>query len=207
MSIKLAVLNNDGKSGTPVSASEQIFGADYNEPLIHEVVTGLLANSRSDTSMQKNRSACRGGGRKPWQPPGLGRARAGTIRSPLWRGGGATFGGQQALHQQKIKKKAYRSAVRSSLSELVRQEKVFIVDGLTLSEPKTKVLKSLLGTMNLNNVLILMDTFDETLFLASRNIPYVDVMTVEELYPVSLLAYEKLVLTSEALKQIEEWLS
>ncbi len=207
MSVKLAVRKSDGKAGTPVNVSEQVFGAKYNEALVHEVVTGLMANTRSDTSMQKNRSAVSGGGIKPWRQKGLGRARAGSIRSPLWRSGGTTFGGQQASHQKKINKKAYRAAIRAMLSELVRIERLFVIDDLSLSAPKTKDLKVKLDKMNLRNALILMEEFDETLFLASRNIPYVDVMLVEDMYPVSLLAYENLILTSGAVKQIEEWLS
>ena len=138
MSVNLAVLNDNGKKGDPVTASKLVFDVPYNESLIHEVITGLLSNSRSDTSMQKNRSDVSGGGCKPWRQKGLGRARAGSIRSPLWRGGGKTFGSQQTLHNKKINKKAYRTAVRSILSELVRQDRLFVVDSLAMNEVKTK---------------------------------------------------------------------
>jgi len=174
---------------------------------VHEVVTAVMANRRSDTSMQKNRSACRGGGRKPWQQKGLGRARVGSIRSPLWRGGGATFGGQQALHNKKVNKKAYRVAMRSMLSELIRQERLVMIKTFDIKEPKTKLMKVKLEAMGLSNVLIVVDVFDEPLFLAARNIPHVDIIFAAELDPVSLLAYEKIVVTEGALKQLEERLS
>jgi large subunit ribosomal protein L4 len=207
VSVKIAVLNNNGKAGEPMTGAKDVFGKIFNEALVHEVVVGLMANSRSDTSMQKNRSACRGGGRKPWQQKGLGRARAGSIRSPLWRGGGATFGGQQANHAKKINKKAYREAMRSILSELVRQDRLMVVPSFDLKEAKTKVLKDMLGIMKLDNVLIALDQFDEALYLASRNIPYVDVVTVDDIYPVSLLAYDKVIISEGAKKHLEEWLS
>jgi large subunit ribosomal protein L4 len=207
MSVKLTVLKADGKAGTPVTVSEDVFGRQLNESLVHEVITAVMANRRSDTSMQKNRSDRRGGGCKPWQQKGLGRARAGSIRSPLWRGGGVTFGSQQSLHHKKVNKKAYKAAMRSMVSELVRLERLVMVKSFELKEAKTKQMKATLDTMGLTSALIVLEAFDEPLYLASRNIPHIDVGLCADLDPVALLSYDKVVITEGALKQLEERLS
>ena len=158
-----------------VDVAEAAFGADFNEALIHQVVTAYMAGSRAGTKAQKNRSAVRGGGAKPWAQKGTGRARAGTSRSPIWVGGGRTFAAQPRSYDQKVNKKMYRAAMRSVLSELVRKDRLVIVNELTLEAPKTKLLAAKLKEYDLSNVLILNEAFDEKLFLAARNLPNVGI--------------------------------
>ena len=190
-----------------VDVAEGAFGVAFNEPLIHQVVTAYLAGSRAGTKAQKNRSAVRGGGAKPWRQKGTGRARAGTIRSPIWVGGGRTFAAQPRDHSQKVNKKMYRAALRSMLSELIRQERLVVVESLELEAPKTKLLANKLKDLNLDSVLILNEAFDETLFLAARNLPSVGICDATSIDPVVLIRFEKVLITLPALKLIEERLS
>ena len=190
-----------------VDVAESAFGAKFNEALIHQVVTAYLAGSRAGTKAQKNRAAVRGGGAKPWAQKGTGRARAGTIRSPIWVGGGRTFAAQPRDHSQKVNKKMYRAALRSVLSELIRQDRLVVVESLEIEAPKTKLLATKLKDLDLNNVLILNEAFDEKLFLAARNLPNVGICDAVAIDPVVLIRFEKVLITLPALKLIEERLS
>ncbi len=190
-----------------VEVAESAFGAKFNEALIHQVVTAYLAGGRAGTKAQKNRAAVRGGGAKPWAQKGTGRARAGTIRSPIWVGGGRTFAAQPRDHSQKVNKKMYRAALRSVLSELIRQDRLVVVESLEIEAPKTKLLATKLKDLDLNNVLILNEAFDEKLFLAARNLPNVGICDAVAIDPVVLIRFEKVLITLPALKLIEERLS
>ncbi len=190
-----------------VDVAESAFGVDFNEALVHQVVTAYLAGARAGTKAQKNRAAVRGGGIKPWRQKGTGRARAGTIRSPIWVGGGRAFAAQPRNHSQKVNKKMYRAALRSVFSELVRQDRLVIVEELTLEAPKTRLLAKELKSMELDNVLILNEAFDEKLFLAARNLPNVGICDVASMDPVVLIRFEKVLVSLPALKLIEERLS
>ena len=190
-----------------VDVAESAFGADFNEALVHQVVTAYLSGSRAGTKAQKNRSAVRGGGTKPWRQKGTGRARAGTIRSPIWVGGGRTFAAQPRDYTQKVNKKMYRAALRSVMSELVRQDRLVIVESIELEAPKTRLLAGKLKDMALDNVLILNEAFDEKLFLAARNLPNVGICDAASIDPVVLIRFEKVLITLPALKLIEERLS
>ena len=190
-----------------VDVAESAFGAAFNEALVHQVVTAYLAGARAGTKAQKNRSAVRGGGTKPWRQKGTGRARAGTIRSPIWVGGGRAFAAQPRNHDQKVNKKMYRAALRSVLSELVRQDRLVVVESLQLEAPKTRLLAGKLRELDLDNVLILNEAFDETLFLAARNLPNVGICDAASIDPVVLIRFEKVLVTLPALKLIEERLS
>ena len=206
MELKLAT--DTGEQGAnAISLSDVAFGAEFKEDLIHQVVTAYMAKARSGTRAHKNRSAVRGGGIKPWRQKGTGRARAGTIRSPLWRGGGKTFASSPQDHSQKVNRKMYRGAMRSILSELVRQDRLVAVEGFSVAEPKTKMLNEKLNTMGLKNVLIVVETDDQTLEMAARNLPYVTVAVAGRIDPVSLVRFEKVLMTSAALKQVEEMFS
>ena len=197
-------MNLNTASGGTVTVSEVAFGKDFNEPLVHQVVTAYLAGARQGSKAQKSRSQVSGGGKKPWRQKGTGRARAGTIRSPIWRGGGKTFAATPQDHSQKVNRKMYRGALQCILSELVRQERLVVVDEFAVSEPKTKALAGKLKEMDLGNVLIVTNEVDENLFLASRNLPKVDVRDASGVDPVSLIAFEKVLVTVPALKQLEE---
>mgnify|MGYP001101811438 FL=1 len=190
-----------------VDVAETAFGVDFNEALVHQVVTAYLAGARAGTKAQKNRSAVRGGGAKPWRQKGTGRARAGTIRSPIWVGGGRAFAAQPRDHAQKVNKKMYRAALRSVFSELVRQDRLVVVEELALEAPKTRLLAKELKGLDLDNVLILNEAFDEKLFLAARNLPNVGICDVASMDPVVLIRFEKVLVTLPALKLIEERLS
>ena len=190
-----------------VDVADAAFGAAFNEALIHQVVTAYLAGSRAGTKAQKNRAAVRGGGAKPWAQKGTGRARAGTSRSPIWVGGGRTFAAQPRNHDQKVNKKMYRAAIRSVLSELIRQDRMVVVNELSLEAPKTKLLATKLKEYDLDNVLILNEAFDEKLFLAARNLPNVGICDVAAMDPVVLIRFDKVLVTVPALKLIEERLS
>ena len=190
-----------------VDVADAAFGAAFNEALIHQVVTAYLAGARAGTNAQKNRAAVRGGGAKPWAQKGTGRARAGTSRSPIWVGGGRTFAAQPRNHEQKVNKKMYRAAIRSVLSELIRQDRMVVVNELTLEAPKTKLLAAKLKEYDLDNVLILNEAFDEKVFLAARNLPNVGICDVSSMDPVVLIRFEKVLVTVPALKLIEERLS
>jgi len=197
-------LKMNGKGS--VEVAESAFGAKFNEALIHQVVTAYLAGSRAGTKAQKNRAAVRGGGAKPWAQKGTGRARAGTIRSPIWVGGGRTFAAQPRDHSQKVNKKMYRAALRSMLSELIRQDRLVVVESLEIEAPKTKLLVKQLSDYGLDNVLIISTEVGENLYLASRNLHKVDVRDVEAVDPVSLIAYDKVMVTVDAVKKFEEML-
>ncbi len=190
-----------------VDVAEAAFGQAYNEALVHQVVTAYLAGARAGTKAQKNRSAVRGGGTKPWRQKGTGRARAGTIRSPIWVGGGRAFPAQPRKFDQKVNKKMYRAALRSLMSELVRQDRLVIVQELTVEAPKTRLLAGKLEELGLDNVLILNEAFDEKLFLAARNLPNVGICDVASMDPVVLIRFDKVLVTLPALKLIEERLS
>ena len=190
-----------------VDVAEATFGADFNEALVHQVVTAYLAGGRAGTKAQKNRAAVRGGGTKPWRQKGTGRARAGTIRSPIWVGGGRTFAAQPRNFEQKVNKKMYRAALRSVLSELVRQDRLVIVEELQLESPKTRLLATRLKDLELDNVLILNEAFDEKIYLAARNLPNVGICDAMSIDPVVLIRFEKVLVTLPALKMIEERLS
>jgi len=190
-----------------VDVLDSAFGADYNEALVHQVVTAHLSGARAGTKAQKNRSSARGGGAKPWRQKGTGRARAGTIRSPIWVGGGRTFAAKPRNYEQKVNKKMYRAALRSMMSELIRQDRLVIVKDLELEAPKTRLLATKLKELELESVLILNEAFDEKLFLAARNLPNVGICDVAAIDPVVLIRFEKVLVTLPALKLIEERLS
>ena len=190
-----------------VDVAEATFGAAFNEALVHQVVTAYLAGSRAGTKAQKNRAAVRGGGAKPWRQKGTGRARAGTIRSPIWVGGGRTFAAKPRSYEQKVNKKMYRAALRSVLSELIRQDRLVVVESLELEAPKTKLLANRLKDLDLSSVLILNEAFDEKIFLAARNLPEVGICDAASIDPVVLIRFEKVLITLPALKLIEERLS
>ena len=190
-----------------ITVSDAVFGADYKESLVHQLVTAYMAAGRAGTKAQKNRSAVSGGGTKPWRQKGTGRARAGTIRSPLWRGGGATFAAQPRDYAQKVNRKMYRVGICSIISELARQDRLVIVEDITVDAPKTKQLLGKLADLGLDRTLIVSETADEKLYLSARNLPNVEVTDVAGLNPVNLLRYEHVVLTVGAVRAIEEWLS
>lgn len=199
-------LNLTGAEGT-VEVSDVAFAREYNEALVHQVVTSYLAGGRQGSRAQKTRSEVAGGGRKPWKQKGSGRARAGTIRSPLWRSGGVTFAAKPQDHSQKVNKKMYRAAMRTIWSELVRQDRLVVVEDLKLEAPKTKLFIAKMTELNVENALIVSHDLDDNLFLAARNIPSVDVRDAASIDPVSLIAYDKVLVTVGALKQVEEALA
>jgi len=194
------------KAGT-MSVADNVFAVKFNEPLIHQVLVSYMAGSRSGTKAQKSRSEARGGGKKPWRQKGTGRARAGTIRSPIWRGGGVTFAAKPRDFSKKINKKMFRGAMRSIFSELVRQERFVCVDEFDVSESKTKLVKEKLDKLGLKEVLIITEGLSENLYLGVRNIPKVDVMDSNEIDPYSLIGFEKVLITQAAVEKVEEWLS
>src|SRR5690554_1145647 len=191
-------------SGGTVSVSEVAFGKDFNESLVHQVVVAYMAAGRQGSKAQKSRSEVSGGGKKPWRQKGTGRARAGTIRSPLWRGGGVTFAAKNRDFSQKINKKMYRGALQCILSELVRQERLVVVDEFDVPAPRTKELVAKLNELELKSVLIVTEEVTENLFLSARNLPHVDVRDAQGIDPVSLIAHDKVVVTVGALKKLEE---
>ncbi|MBV2122148.1 MAG: 50S ribosomal protein L4 [Candidatus Thiodiazotropha sp. 'RUGA'] len=190
-----------------IQVSDDVFGAEYKQSLIHQVVTAYMSAARSGTKAQKNRAAVQGGGAKPFRQKGTGRARAGTSRSPIWRSGGVNFAATPRNYEQKINRKMYRGAIRSILSELNRQERLVVVDEISISQPKTKELVGKLKDMELKDVLVVSENPDENLYLASRNLYGVDVRDVEEIDPVSLVAYEHVLVTENAVKKLEERLA
>lgn len=194
-------------NGSALKVSDDVFGAEYNEALIHQAVIAYQAGARQGTRGQKNRSAVSGGGAKPWRQKGTGRARAGTSRSPIWRGGGKTFPATTQDFSQKMNRKAYRSAMRSILSELVRQERLLVSDEFTVAEPKTKQLVAKMSDMKLDDVLVVTHEFDENLALASRNLYHVGILEAAEINPLSLIGFDKVVFTSDAIKHVEEKLA
>jgi len=192
------------KGADALTVSETTFGRDFNEALVHQVVVAYAAGARQGTRAQKTRSEVSGGGAKPWRQKGTGRARAGTIRSPIWRTGGVTFAAKPQDHSQKVNKKMYRGAMKSILSELVRQERLIVVDNFSVEAPKTKELVAKLKEFDLSDVLIVTGEVDENLFLAARNLYKVDARDVAGIDPVSLIAFDKVLMTAEAVKQVEE---
>lgn len=190
-----------------LKVSKKIFSSEFNEPLIHQVVTAYMAGGRAGTQAQKTRAEVRGGGIKPWRQKGTGRARAGTIRSPIWRKGGVVFAAKPRSYQQKVNKKMYRGALRSILAELVRTDRLLIVESLVLESHKTKDFLNKLKTYHLaEKVLVVSDAVEENLYLATRNLKDVEVCDAAALNPVSLIGSEKVLMTVAALKQIEELL-
>jgi large subunit ribosomal protein L4 len=190
-----------------LEVSETTFGREFNEALVHQVVVAYAAGARQGTRAQKTRSDVRGGGKKPWRQKGTGRARSGTIRSPIWVGGGVTFAARPQDHSQKVNKKMYRGAVKSILSELVRQDRLIVVENFSVEAPKTQELKAKLKELDLKDVLIITEELDENLFLAARNLYKVDVRDVQGIDPVSLIAFDKVLVTAAAVKKIEESLA
>ena len=201
--MKLDVVN-----GSSVDVSDDAFGREFNEALVHQAVTAYLAGGRSGTKAQKNRSAVSGGGAKPWRQKGTGRARAGTTRGPIWRSGGVTFAAQPRNYKQKINKKMLRAAYSSIFSELIRLERLHVVDDFAVSGPKTKEALSKLENIGVKSAYIIVATekADENLFLSVRNLSYVDVDEIDGINPVSLIKYDHVVITQDALKEVEEWL-
>lgn len=203
--MELKYLNSKKK----LKLADEVFAIDFNEPLVHQVVTAYLAGGRAGTKAQKNRSAVSGGGAKPFRQKGTGQARAGTIRSPIWRTGGVTFAAQPRNYKQKVNKKMYKGAIRSIMSELVRQERLHIVDGFTVDEPKTKQLVAKLAELKLEgNILLITESVEENLYLAARNLKDVALLDVHAAAadPVTLVRAEKVVMTEAAAKQVEEML-
>jgi large subunit ribosomal protein L4 len=190
-------------SGT-LSVSDAVFAVDYKPALVHQVVTAYLAGARSGTKAQRNRSRVRGGGSKPYRQKGTGRARAGTTRSPIWRSGGVTFAAEPKDWDQKVNRKMYRGALRSILSELIRAERLIVLPSLDLDAPRTKLLATRLEDLGVRDALIVVTRFDDPVFLAARNIPGVDVMTAAQADPVSLVAFEHVVMTEAALRGLED---
>ncbi|RTZ71617.1 MAG: 50S ribosomal protein L4 [Gammaproteobacteria bacterium] len=195
------------QGGASLQVSDAVFGADFKEALVHQVVNAYMAGARAGTKAQKNRSAVSGGGKKPFRQKGTGRARQGTIRSPIMVGGGRAFAAQPRSYAQKVNKKMYRGALRSILSELVRQERLVVVDGFSVDAPKTKQLVAKLNELGLDDVFIVTEQADENMLLAARNLYHVDVRDSDELDPLSLVGYEKVLMTTDALKKIEERLA
>ena len=201
--MELSIATPQGAKGT-VSVSEVAFGKEFNQDLVHQAVVAYMAGARQGTKAQKNRADVSGGGKKPWRQKGTGRARAGTIRSPIWRSGGVTFAAQPRSFEQKLNKKMYRAAMRCILSELARQERLVVVEGFALEAPKTKSLIEKLAQFDLSDVLIVTEDVDSNLYLASRNLHKVDVRDVQGIDPVSLIRFDKVVVTVPALKKLEE---
>jgi len=190
--------------GSTVQVSEAAFGHKFNEALVHQVLTAYRNAGRAGTKAQKSRAEVRGGGRKPYAQKGTGQARAGSNRSPIWVGGGKTFAAKPRSFEQKVNRKMYRGALRAMLTELARTERLLVTDGISLSEPKTKLLASQLKEWSLPSVLIVVEATDQKLALAARNLPHVEVLEVAALNPVSLAAYDKVLMTVGAVKLIEE---
>lgn len=205
MELALALPGNE--TGEKISLSDETFGREYNEPLVHQSVVTYLAGARQGTVQQKTRSEVRGGGRKPWRQKGTGRARSGTIRSPIWRSGGVTFAARPQDFSKKLNKKMYRGAMQCILSELIRQDRLIVVNEFAVESHKTKDLVTKLKDYDLDNVLIVSDQIEENLYLAARNLHKVDVMDVSGLDPVSLIGFDKVLITVPALKKAEEMLS
>lgn len=207
--MKVQLTTDSGSaSKKDVELSDTAFGREFNEAMIHQVVTAFLAGGRAGTRAHKNRAAVRGGGIKPWRQKGTGRARAGTSRSPLWRGGGKTFAARPGDHSQKVNKKVYRGAMQSIFSELLRQDRLVVVSDLKQDAPRTKELNARLVALGVDSsVLIIEKEASENLYLSARNLVNVEVRDVRDIDPVCLLKYEKVLTTVDALKQVEEMLA
>jgi len=196
-----------GGAGGSVQVSDAVFGTEYKEALVHQVVTAYMAGARAGTKAQKTRSEVSGGGKKPWRQKGTGRARSGSTRSPIWRKGGVTFAAVPRSYDQKVNRKMYRGALRAILSELVRQGRLIVVDDFAVDAPKTKGLLAKLGQIGANDALIVVDQPDENLYLAGRNLYAVDIRDVSELDPVSLVAFETVVMSKGAVQKLGERLA
>lgn len=194
-------------TGAAVKLSDTAFGREFNEALVHQVVTAYLAGARQGTRAQKTRAEVSGGGIKPWRQKGTGRARAGSIRSPIWRSGGRAFAAKPQDWSQKVNRKMYRGAMQCILAELIRQERLILVEELSVSGPKTKELIAKLNDLGAPRALIVTKEVDENLYLAARNIPHVNVLGTNEVDPVSLIAFDKVIMSVEAAKQFEEALA
>ena len=205
--MELRVVKSGKKAEGKMAVSEDTFDREYNEALVHQVVTAYLAGGRQGSRSQKTRAEVAGGGKKPWRQKGTGRARAGTIRSPIWRSGGVTFAAKPQDHSQKVNRKMYRAAMRSILSELARTDRLVIVEKVDVGQPKTKLLVDALKGYGVDNVLIVADGIDKNLYLAARNLNNVDVRDVEGVDPVSLIVYDKVMITVDGVKKIEETLA
>ena len=203
--MELAIRNDTG--GASIEVSDAIFGVEFKPGLVHQVVTAYLSSARSGTKALKGRSDVSGGGAKPYRQKGTGRARAGTSRSPLWRSGGVTFAARPRDYSQKVNRKMYRGAVRSILSELARQERLVVISELSVSAPRTKELTGLLNGLGVSDVLILTDGLDESLYLAARNLRGVDVMSAQEVDPVSMIAFDHVLATEAAIERLQERLA
>ncbi|MDW8479953.1 MAG: 50S ribosomal protein L4 [Xanthomonadales bacterium] len=201
--MELAVIGGSA----PLEVSERVFGREFNEALVHQVVVAHLAGARAGTRAQKNRGDVRGGGKKPWRQKGTGRARAGSIRSPLWRGGGVTFAARPQDHSQKVNRKMYRGAMRAIFSELLRQGRLAVVEHFDVPEPRTKLFLERLGELRKGRTLVVGEAVSDALYLAARNVPDVAVVDSEALDPVSLVAADRVVLTVGAVRKLEEWLA
>ncbi len=204
--MELAVFKSDGEKSSTLEVSDETFGAAYNEPLVHQVVVAYLAGGRSGTRAQKNRAAVQGGGSKPWRQKGTGRARAGSSRSPLWRGGGRTFPASTRDFSQKVNRKMYRAGLRSILSELARQDRLVVCDDVKVAEPRTRDLVEFLKSLSIEDAAIVTHAYERNLWLAARNLHKVNVCEVHDLDPVLLTGHEKVIVTADAVRQIEEWL-
>lgn len=202
--MEIALLDQTGVNAGTLNLEDRVFAEPFREGLIHQTVVAFLARGRSDTVAQKNRAAVRGGGRKPWRQKGTGRARAGTIRSPLWRGGGKTFVANERHHEQKLNRKMYRTAMRSIVSELIRQDRLVAVADFALEAPKTRDLLARLASLGVNSGLILVKEADENLLLASRNVPRLVVARVADIDPVTLVGADKVVVTRDAVQSLGE---
>ena len=206
--MKLQLKNEAGAGAGEIEVSDVVFGAAFNEPLVHQVVVAYQAGGRAGTRKQKTRSEVRGGGRKPWRQKGTGQARAGTIRSPLWRGGGKVFPSTPDENfEHKVNRKMYRGAVRSILSELVRQGRLVTVNDFKVEAPKTRALLTKLKHLQVDDALIVTDSVDSNLALAARNLHAIEVCNVGAADPVSLVRHEKVIVTQAAAKRLEEWLA
>jgi large subunit ribosomal protein L4 len=190
-----------------IEVSERTFGGEFNETLVHQAVVAYMAGGRQGSRAQKTRAEVTGGGKKPWRQKGTGRARSGSSVGPIWRGGGVTFAAKPQDHSQKLNKKMYRAALRSILSELVRLDRLVVVEDFAVDAPKTKALLGKLDGMGLNDVLIVTEAVDQNLYLAARNLPHVDVRDVQGTDPVSLIAFDKVLVTVSAVKKFEELLA
>ncbi len=198
--MKLQLHNEAGA----IELDDSLFGAAFNEPLVHQVVTAYLAGARSGTKAQKTRAEVRGGGEKPWRQKGTGRARAGSIRSPLWVGGGKTFAARPRNHDQKVNRKMYRAALRSMLSELLRQDRLVVIGEFSVAAPRTKEVVAKLGELGVSRGLLVLEAFDENVWLGVRNLPHVDVVEATAVDPVRLATADKVLLTAAAAKMLEE---
>ncbi|MDQ7090233.1 MAG: 50S ribosomal protein L4 [Methylococcales bacterium] len=206
MTLQIPALNSQDSAGS-VDVTETIFGQKFNETLVHQLVTKYQAAARAGTKAQKNRAAVSGGGSKPWRQKGTGRARAGTMSSPIWRSGGVTFAAQPRSFDQKINKKMYKVGIRSIFSELLRQERLVVSNDILPTSVKTKEFAKKLAETGVKRILIIAESLDENLVLASRNIPYVNIVTAESVNPVALVGADKVIATVVALKKIEERLA